>query len=390
MILYESLRLYPPLGTLSRQPNEDTVLGDLSLPAGVLLSLPVFVETAKGFETLSRMSNAKVDEMDHFENILFAAYGKFKRSIIELLHFKSTVSVHYGYLDKLVLSSSPSKANCMVTAICGINRNYLAYCKHGNESWECIVKGYGVDNATDDVGDEGWTVVSHKQSVSPQINKEFNVAKKQCVATKDVVDSNTFEALLDKNEHQFDSGSPKYQISLLEVKNMLIQQHTCSKLGLSRIHLEVVDGYIGCFVVLTPSHSNNKVEAKSDKKSGTNIKSREDMKEEEKQASSPPMCSKLSPTSPVFVPSYAMVLPSLAVEQLVAQTTATLNAMDNPTKGFQARRYEPGGLVEDPMKTFEGDIVVDIFDEEDVDEVLDEFFAKMARDGDLSPREKRK
>ncbi|KAF3666241.1 hypothetical protein FXO38_09150 [Capsicum annuum] len=102
------------------------------------------------------------------------------------------------------------------------------------------------------------------------------------------------------------------------------------------------------------------------------------------------MCSKLSPTSPVFVPSYAMVLPSLAVEQLVTQTTATLNAMDNPTKGFQARRYEPGDLVEDPMKTFEGDIVVDIFDEEDVDEVLDEFFAKVARGGDLSPRQQRK
>ncbi|KAM3222302.1 hypothetical protein P3L10_021572 [Capsicum annuum] len=31
MILYESLRLYPPLVTISRRPNEDTVLGDLSL-----------------------------------------------------------------------------------------------------------------------------------------------------------------------------------------------------------------------------------------------------------------------------------------------------------------------------------------------------------------------
>ncbi|CAN4103196.1 unnamed protein product [Withania somnifera] len=41
MILYESLRLYPPVATLSRRPNEDTVLGDLSLPAGVLLSMPV-------------------------------------------------------------------------------------------------------------------------------------------------------------------------------------------------------------------------------------------------------------------------------------------------------------------------------------------------------------
>ncbi|KAM3301982.1 hypothetical protein P3S67_016484 [Capsicum chacoense] len=43
MSFYESLRLYPPLVTISRRPNEDTVLGDLSLPAGVLLSLPVIL-----------------------------------------------------------------------------------------------------------------------------------------------------------------------------------------------------------------------------------------------------------------------------------------------------------------------------------------------------------
>ncbi|PHT76759.1 Cytochrome [Capsicum annuum] len=43
MILYESLRLYPPIVTLSRRPNEDTVLGDLSLPAGVLVSVPVIL-----------------------------------------------------------------------------------------------------------------------------------------------------------------------------------------------------------------------------------------------------------------------------------------------------------------------------------------------------------
>ncbi|XP_049375481.1 cytochrome P450 CYP72A219-like isoform X5 [Solanum verrucosum] len=43
MILYESLRLYPPLITLNRQVNEDIVLGELSLPAGVLVSLPVIL-----------------------------------------------------------------------------------------------------------------------------------------------------------------------------------------------------------------------------------------------------------------------------------------------------------------------------------------------------------
>ncbi|TMW88058.1 hypothetical protein EJD97_019086 [Solanum chilense] len=40
MILYESLRLYPPVMTVTRRLNEDAVLGDISLPADVLLSLP--------------------------------------------------------------------------------------------------------------------------------------------------------------------------------------------------------------------------------------------------------------------------------------------------------------------------------------------------------------
>ncbi|KAF3631370.1 hypothetical protein FXO37_28009 [Capsicum annuum] len=56
--------------------------------------------------------------------------------------------VHRGFLEKVVLSSSPSKANCMVAAICGRKCNYLAYCKLGDESWTCIVKGMmGYDDA---------------------------------------------------------------------------------------------------------------------------------------------------------------------------------------------------------------------------------------------------
>ncbi|OIT30689.1 PREDICTED: cytochrome P450 CYP72A219-like [Nicotiana attenuata] len=43
MILYESLRLYSPVVSLIRRPNEDAILGDVSLPEGVLLSLPVIL-----------------------------------------------------------------------------------------------------------------------------------------------------------------------------------------------------------------------------------------------------------------------------------------------------------------------------------------------------------
>ncbi|KAM3381573.1 hypothetical protein P3S68_007146 [Capsicum galapagoense] len=107
-------------------------------------------------------------------------------------------------------------------------------------------------------------------------------------------------------------------------------------------------------VVLIPIQSNNKVKVKSDQKSGTNIKSWENMIEKEKQAPSPLYALE-------FVPSYAM-----------------------------AKRCEPGDLVENPMKAFEGDLGIDIFDEEDEDKVLDEYFAKVARDGDLSPKQQRK
>ncbi|KAF3629287.1 putative nuclear pore membrane glycoprotein-like [Capsicum annuum] len=59
--------------------------------------------------------------------------------------------VHRGFLEKVILSSSPSKANCMVAAICGRKCNYLAYCKLGDESWTCIVKGMmEYDDATFD------------------------------------------------------------------------------------------------------------------------------------------------------------------------------------------------------------------------------------------------
>ncbi|CAN4084219.1 unnamed protein product [Withania somnifera] len=75
MILYDTLRLFPPLPTLGRRTKEEVKLGELNLPAGVLLIIPavlvhcdkeIWGEDAKEFkperfsEGVSKASNGQV------------------------------------------------------------------------------------------------------------------------------------------------------------------------------------------------------------------------------------------------------------------------------------------------------------------------------------------
>lgn len=57
------------------------------------------------------------------------------------IDFVATSSVHIYLIHKFVLSSSPSKPNCMVVAIYGTMDYNLAYCKIGDEKWTSIAKG---------------------------------------------------------------------------------------------------------------------------------------------------------------------------------------------------------------------------------------------------------
>lgn len=43
MILNETLRLYPPVASINRRVHKDTKLGKYSLPAGILVTLPIIM-----------------------------------------------------------------------------------------------------------------------------------------------------------------------------------------------------------------------------------------------------------------------------------------------------------------------------------------------------------
>ncbi|KAK4716176.1 hypothetical protein R3W88_014514 [Solanum pinnatisectum] len=108
-----------------------------------------------------------------------------------------------------------------------------------------------------------------------------------------------------------------------------------------------------------------------------------DLVEEEEHISRPAK-SKLSPQAPIFVPS-SKGNPSMVVtidnsKKILTITTKVLGKSHEPEAGVS-------GLS--PTTTYDSDLGSEKFDDDDEDEMLDILFHKVAKDGDLSPRQQR-
>ncbi|KAH0711850.1 hypothetical protein KY285_007447 [Solanum tuberosum] len=104
-----------------------------------------------------------------------------------------------------------------------------------------------------------------------------------------------------------------------------------------------------------------------------------DLVEEEEHA---PTRSKLSPQTPIFVPS-SKVNPPMAETIDNSKKILTIN-----TKVLEIS-HEPEAEVSrhSPTATYDSDLGSEMFDEDDEDDMLDILFDKVAKDGDLSSRQ---
>ncbi|KAK4359851.1 hypothetical protein RND71_022080 [Anisodus tanguticus] len=123
---------------------------------------------------------------------------------------------------------------------------------------------------------------------------------------------------------------------------------------------------------ISQANSTNDLIVSKEKQGETSAHQWADLVEEEEHITSPPR-SKLSPQAPVFVSS----------SKILAITTKDM--------GVLTKSHEPKAVVSgrNPSITYDIDLGDDMFDENDEDDMLDISFDKVAKDGDLSPRQQR-
>jgi cytochrome P450 len=109
MILYEVLRLYPPVNMLTRTVHKETKLGELCVPAGVQLCLPTILKPERFSEGVSNATKGQVS---------FFPFGWGPRICIgqnfAMMEAKMTLAL---ILQRFSMEASPSYAHAPSTFI---------------------------------------------------------------------------------------------------------------------------------------------------------------------------------------------------------------------------------------------------------------------------------
>jgi len=138
--------------------------------------------------------------------------------------------------------------------------------------------------------------------------------------------------------------------------------------------------------VSNPEEAKNGLNVSKEKQKETSASKWVDLVEEEEIITSPPM-SKLRPQAPEVVPT-SKENPYMAMTVDSFKKSLAMNTKDI---GVLAKSHDPEVIVSgiSPTATYDIDLGTDMSDGDDEEEMLDICFDKVAKEGDLSPRQQR-
>ncbi|KAH0730610.1 hypothetical protein KY285_001521 [Solanum tuberosum] len=138
--------------------------------------------------------------------------------------------------------------------------------------------------------------------------------------------------------------------------------------------------------VSNPEEAKNSLNVSKEKQKETSASKWEDLVEEEEKITSPPM-RKLSPQTPEFVPT-SKTNPSIAMTVDSFKKSLAMNTKDI---GVLAKSHDLEVIVSgiSPTAAYDIELGTDMSDGDDEEEMLDICFDKVAKEGDLSPKQQR-
>ncbi|KAH0733724.1 hypothetical protein KY285_009431 [Solanum tuberosum] len=264
---------------------------------------------------------------------------------------------------------------------------------------------YDHDFTLKDNDKRGWTEVPSK-TFSPgntklqQLDCTNLTRKEQTMncedkVTRKVVCSNTFDALMVNSDQELHAlSTPIHQVSNLETTRIIKESHA-TMLNKENSMVKPLMATINTSnhdAPNSPSESlrekifgQQSISKRNDKSlgKGTSDSKWTDLVEEEEHISAPAR-SKLSPQAPIFVPS------SKANSSLTLTIDNSKKFLTITTKVLEKSHESEDGVSRlSPTTTYDSDLGSEKFDDNDEDEMLDILFDKVAKDGDLLPRQQR-